>query len=119
MRNAAQCVGRVIRGKDDYGVLIFADIRYSRPDKYNKLPKWIKSYISPLHNNLSTDEAVLIARRFLKDMAQPLQKEEVIASRSALWGLDRVLEQPFSRHGSLYRRSIEKTEEVSVSHFIT
>lgn len=25
MRHAAQCVGRVIRGKTDYGVMIFAD----------------------------------------------------------------------------------------------
>ena len=25
MRQAAQCVGRVIRGKSDYGIMIFAD----------------------------------------------------------------------------------------------
>jgi Rad3-related DNA helicase len=25
MRHAAQCVGRVIRGKTDYGIMIFAD----------------------------------------------------------------------------------------------
>ena len=25
MRQAAQCVGRVIRGKTDYGMMIFAD----------------------------------------------------------------------------------------------
>jgi hypothetical protein len=25
MRHAAQCVGRVLRGKTDYGIMIFAD----------------------------------------------------------------------------------------------
>ena len=25
LRHAAQCVGRVLRGKDDYGLIIFAD----------------------------------------------------------------------------------------------
>jgi Rad3-related DNA helicase len=25
MRTAAQCVGRVIRGKNDYGIMVFAD----------------------------------------------------------------------------------------------
>jgi DNA excision repair protein ERCC-2 len=25
MRHAAQCVGRVIRGKNDYGLMIFSD----------------------------------------------------------------------------------------------
>jgi len=30
MRMAAQCVGRVVRGKDDYGIMIFADkVRFS------------------------------------------------------------------------------------------
>ena len=38
MRNAAQCVGRVIRSKTDYGVMVFADSRYNMPDKRNKLP---------------------------------------------------------------------------------
>jgi len=30
MRQAAQCVGRVIRSKMDYGLMIFADSRYVR-----------------------------------------------------------------------------------------
>src|SRR5690606_25627519 len=38
MRNAAQCVGRVIRGKSDYGLMVFADKRYNRLDKRGKLP---------------------------------------------------------------------------------
>ena len=42
MRHAAQCVGRALRGKTDYGIMIFADKRFSRSDKKGKLPKWIQ-----------------------------------------------------------------------------
>jgi hypothetical protein len=38
---AAQCVGRVIRSKSDYGLMVFADSRYARLDKRDKLPEWI------------------------------------------------------------------------------
>jgi len=112
MRNAAQCVGRVIRGKDDYGVMIFADIRYSRMDKLKKLPEWISSYLTPGHNNLSTDEAVNIAKRFFKEMAQPTQGEDLIGT--ALWPLDKVLERSWSSRGEV-QRSHEPTKETSIS----
>lgn len=39
MRHAAQCVGRALRGKTDYGVMVFADKRFSRHDKKSKLPR--------------------------------------------------------------------------------
>ena len=42
MRHAAQCVGRALRGKTDYGIMVFADKRFSRSDKRGKLPKWIQ-----------------------------------------------------------------------------
>ena len=38
---ASQCVGRVIRSKTDYGLMIFADSRYNWHEKRSKLPKWI------------------------------------------------------------------------------
>lgn len=74
MRTAAQCVGRVIRGKTDYGIMIFADKRYARSDKYSKLPAWISSYLTPTNMNLSVDMAVTIASNFLKQLAQPWKK---------------------------------------------
>ena len=87
MRTAAQCVGRVIRGKSDYGIMIFADKvvavsflwftvqqRYNRSDKKSKLPKWIQDCILPGYLNLSTEMAGNIARHFLKDMAQPFTR---------------------------------------------
>ncbi|KAH9318268.1 hypothetical protein KI387_020037, partial [Taxus chinensis] len=62
VRQAAQCVGRVIRSKADYGMMIFADKRYSRHDKRSKLPGWILKHLGDAHLNLSTDMAVHIAR---------------------------------------------------------
>ncbi|KAK9146708.1 hypothetical protein Sjap_006611 [Stephania japonica] len=74
LRQAAQCVGRVIRSKSDYGMMIFADKRYSRHDKRSKLPGWILSHLRDAHLNLSTDMALHIAREFLRRMAQPYDK---------------------------------------------
>ena len=76
MRHAAQCVGRCIRGKTDYGIMIFADKRYSRADKRGKLPKWIQEHLRDANSNLSTDEGVNIGKRFLRQMAQPFRKED-------------------------------------------
>ncbi|XP_014752139.1 general transcription and DNA repair factor IIH helicase subunit XPD isoform X2 [Brachypodium distachyon] len=73
-RQAAQCVGRVIRSKADYGMMIFADKRYSRHDKRSKLPGWIRSHLHDAHLNLSTDMALHTAREFLRRMAQPYDK---------------------------------------------
>jgi len=36
-----QSIGRAIRHKDDYAVLILADTRYSRPSSKSSLPEWI------------------------------------------------------------------------------
>ncbi|KAG8477709.1 hypothetical protein CXB51_027694 [Gossypium anomalum] len=74
LRQAAQCVGRVIRSKADYGMMIFADKRYSRHDKRSKLPSWILSHLRDVNVNLSTDMALHIAKEFLRKMAQPYEK---------------------------------------------
>jgi len=104
MRAAAQCIGRVIRGKTDYGIMVFADKvctrfstlalalapllsvliglligrsvdqRYNRADKKSKLPQWVSQFLGDEYCNLSTDMAVSVARKFLKSMAQPTSK---------------------------------------------
>ncbi|ROT34944.1 DNA repair helicase [Sodiomyces alkalinus F11] len=74
MRHAAQCLGRVIRGKDDYGVMVLADRRFQK--KRNQLPKWISQSLLDVDTNLSTDMAVSSARRFLKQMAQPFRAKD-------------------------------------------
>lgn len=69
---AAQCVGRVIRSKADYGLMVFADKRYQRHDKRDKLPRWITSQLKEAHMNLSTDMLLVVAREFMRSMAQPV-----------------------------------------------
>ncbi|CAI0448923.1 unnamed protein product [Linum tenue] len=83
-RQAAQCVGRVIRSKADYGMMIFADKRYSRHDKRSKLPGWILSHLRDANLNLSTDMALHIAREFLRKMAQPYEKTGSTTGRKTL-----------------------------------
>ena len=72
MRQAAQCAGRVIRGKTDYGLMIFADYRYSQESRRNKLPRWIRKFLGPASCKLSTTSAWVRMRKFLRDMAQPV-----------------------------------------------
>jgi len=76
MRHAAQCVGRALRGKTDYGVLLFADKRFARADKRSKLPKWIQEHLVDSNCNLSTEEACQVTRPWLRYMAQPFTRED-------------------------------------------
>src|SRR5690348_11563598 len=78
LRQTSQCLGRVIRSKMDYGLMILADQRFNRSDKRGKLPQWITQYLDRSHMNLSTDRAITVAKEFLRRMAQPRsQKEEL------------------------------------------
>ncbi|GLT49345.1 hypothetical protein SLA2020_229090 [Shorea laevis] len=74
LRQAAQCVGRVIRSKADYGMMIFTEKRYGRHDKHSKLPGWILSHLRDAHLNLSTNMVVHMAREFQRKIAQPFDK---------------------------------------------
>ncbi|XP_059168670.1 general transcription and DNA repair factor IIH helicase subunit XPD-like [Physella acuta] len=76
MRHAAQCVGRALRGKTDYGIMIFADKRFSRADKRGKIPRWIQEHLTDNLCNLSTDEAIQVSKRFLRQMAQPFSRKD-------------------------------------------
>ncbi|ETO16216.1 hypothetical protein RFI_21142 [Reticulomyxa filosa] len=78
LRQAAQCVGRVIRSKLDYGLMIFADYRYTRADKRKKLPQWISNHLRSEYASVSTDVAVEIAAQFVKKMGQPHSKKDEI-----------------------------------------
>ncbi|XP_033079548.1 general transcription and DNA repair factor IIH helicase subunit XPD isoform X2 [Trachypithecus francoisi] len=76
MRHAAQCVGRAIRGKTDYGLMVFADKRFARGDKRGKLPRWIQEHLTDANLNLTVDEGVQVAKYFLRQMAQPFHRED-------------------------------------------
>lgn len=74
MRHAAQCLGRVLRGKDDYGIMVLADRRFQK--KRSQLPKWINQAMMDSETNLSTDMAVATAKNFLRTMAQPFKARD-------------------------------------------
>lgn len=88
LRHAAQCVGRVLRGKSDYGIMVFADKRYSQQEKRNKLPLWINSAFTDSTVNLSTDVALIVAKKFLRTMAQPLDLQSQLGV--SLWTLEHL-----------------------------
>lgn len=105
MRHAAQCVGRVLRGKTDWGLMVFADKvsdrscigrssadeqRFARQDKRAKLPRWINQYITDAHSNLSTDMAVVLAKKFIRNISQPFDHTQTGIS---LWTLDDIEER--------------------------
>lgn len=74
MRHAAQCLGRVLRGKDDYGIMVLADRRFQK--KRTQLPKWINQALLDSDTNLSTDMTVASAKKFLRTMAQPFRARD-------------------------------------------
>jgi DNA excision repair protein ERCC-2 len=88
MRHTAQCLGRVIRGKDDYGIMVLADRSFQ--NKKEQLPKWISHRLLDTNTDLSTDMAISRAQRFLKEMAQPFQAKD--EDGVSTWGPEHLLE---------------------------
>jgi DNA excision repair protein ERCC-2 len=70
MRQASQCIGRVLRNKTDYGMMILVDKRFALSDKLKKFPNWIRQCFRE-NTNLSIDGAVAVARSFFREMSQP------------------------------------------------
>ncbi|OAG30001.1 DNA excision repair protein ERCC-2 [Nematocida displodere] len=66
MRQAAQCVGRVLRSNTDYGLAILADRRFNTTEKKAQLPRWIQRHVTETNSNLSIDMAVALSRQFLR-----------------------------------------------------
>ena len=56
--------------------MIFADKRFARNDKKGKLPKRIQEHLRDSMCNLSTEESMQIARKWLRQMAQPFTRED-------------------------------------------
>ena len=88
MRHAAQCLGRVLRGKDDYGIMVLADRRFSR--KKNQLPKWIAQALNDSDTNLSTDMALATGKKFLRSLAQPSNPKD--QEGVSVWNLEQLEE---------------------------
>jgi DNA excision repair protein ERCC-2 len=118
MRHAAQCLGRVLRGKDDYGIMVLADRRFQK--KRGQLPKWINQALPEAETNLSTEQAVAIAKRFLKDMSVPYEAkmQEGISNWSMadlLRHQAKVQEQEIAMLQALPDKEAMDVEEVHVS----
>lgn len=107
MRHAAQCVGRVLRGKTDWGLMVFADKRFARQDKRSKLPRWINQYITDAHSNLSTDMAVVLAKKFIRQISQPWDHTQTGIS---LWTLEDIEERQRQDKEDLERAGAEVDE---------
>jgi hypothetical protein len=75
LRQSSQCIGRIIRSKVDYGIVILADIRYNRSDKKSKFPPWITQFLKETSLNISTDIAIEQIKQFLKQVGQPIEEE--------------------------------------------
>ena len=85
MRHAAQCLGRVIRGKDDYGIMVLADRRFQK--RRSQLPKWIAQAMNDADINQSVDTAVSAAKRFLRMMSQPFERDDQDGARGVKEGI--------------------------------
>ncbi|XP_954558.1 rad3-like DNA helicase-related, putative [Theileria annulata] len=70
MRQAAQCIGRVIRNKGDYGLMVLADSRYTRVGKRSKLPVWILKRLDLGNFYLTCESASSIGKAFIRRMSQ-------------------------------------------------
>ncbi|SCU90414.1 LADA_0F03906g1_1 [Lachancea dasiensis] len=98
MRHAAQCLGRVLRGKDDYGVMVLADRRFAR--KKSQLPKWIAQGLADADLNLSTDMAIANTKQFLRTMAQPTDPKD--QEGVSLWSYDQLVKFQTERQNKGY-----------------
>ncbi|KAK7014868.1 helicase ATP-binding domain-containing protein [Favolaschia claudopus] len=109
MRNAAQCVGRVLRGKTDWGLMVFADKRFARADKRAKLPRWINQYITETAANLSTDMALNLSKLFMRGISQ--NPEENQTTGISLWTLEDVLKAQAKQKAALALEEAKQEEQ--------
>ncbi|KMK62593.1 TFIIH complex helicase Rad3 [Aspergillus fumigatus Z5] len=115
MRHAAQCLGRVLRGKDDYGIMVLADRRFQK--KRNQLPKWISQAMLESETNLSTDMAVATAKNFLRTMAQPFKaKDQEGISTWSLADIERHREKQMLEEERVRREAVANGRATNGTH---
>jgi len=54
------------------------------------LPKWIDQYIIEAHSNMSTDMAISLSKKFIRQISQPFDHTQ---TGHSLWTLDDILER--------------------------
>lgn len=70
MRQTSQCLGRVMRKKTDYGIMILADIRFKKASRYEKLPKWIKKCLNDHCIDMTFEMAFTQCSQFFREMGK-------------------------------------------------
>eukprot|EP00170_Pyropia_yezoensis_P001901 contig_8145_g1905 len=83
LRQASQCLGRVVRSKADYGIMVLTDKRYVRADKRNKLPQRILELMPEANVDLDTNAAVSVSKASASGWARTLRQAEVAAMAGA------------------------------------
>ncbi|EAS01088.2 DNA repair helicase (macronuclear) [Tetrahymena thermophila SB210] len=73
MRQTAQCLGRVMRGKTDYGIMIMAEKRFARSLVKSKLPNWIKKQMPDCNVDISVDITSILTEQFFKKMGKAFE----------------------------------------------
>lgn len=88
--------------------MIFADKRFSRADKRTKLPKWIQEHLTDSYCNLSTEEAMQLSRRWLRQMAQPFTREDQLGvsllTLAQLEAIERAKAEKLAKEAAKYAK---------------
>lgn len=70
MGQTAKCAGRIIRNKNDYGVVVLADNRFARADRRTKLTQWIVNLLTDSHADVNATEAASILLVYIRAINQ-------------------------------------------------
>jgi DNA excision repair protein ERCC-2 len=89
LRIVTQCFAKVLSSKQDYGIVLFADARFDRPNAKLKLPQWIRDLVMKDQVNQTVDDAVEHARAFCLKMSQPY-----VGTREAVSQSDQIVDLP-------------------------
>lgn len=81
MKAVNQSIGRCIRHRNDYAVMLLADQRYGKPVVHQRLPKWIASGVRVQN---SVPQAVSEVRTFFNARAHNQRMIEETRRRRAL-----------------------------------
>ena len=102
----------MLRGKDDYGVMVLADRRFARADKRDKLPKWITETMNEACMNCSTDMAVAMAKKFLRTIAQPGPSGDGISmwSNRDIEERQRKMREEANKSAAVERRALQQMD---------
>ena len=69
-RHATQCLGRSVRGKQDYSLMVLADKRFQRADRINKMPYWLVNKLDQGSRDLTIEETCNAGRIHMRNMGE-------------------------------------------------